>query len=94
MPRAALAANKRCIAAARDRARDGFAEEIAATRRLYDHPETRRAGVGLPRPGAPTESHAKENEIHELDNKIAIVTGAASGIGKATADAGARRRHA
>ena len=42
IPKAALAANKRCIAAAADPARDGFAEELAATRRLYDHPETRR----------------------------------------------------
>jgi enoyl-CoA hydratase/carnithine racemase len=41
-PRAALAANKRCIAAASDAERDGYAEEIAATRALYDHPETRR----------------------------------------------------
>jgi enoyl-CoA hydratase/carnithine racemase len=41
-PRAALAANKRCIGAALDAGRDGFAEEIAATRQLYDHPETRR----------------------------------------------------
>lgn len=41
-PKAALAANKRCIAAAFDAARDGFAEEIAETRALYDHPETRR----------------------------------------------------
>jgi enoyl-CoA hydratase len=41
-PRAALAANKRCIAAAGDVARDGYAEELASTRRLYDHPETRR----------------------------------------------------
>ncbi|HRP28543.1 MAG TPA: enoyl-CoA hydratase/isomerase family protein [Burkholderiaceae bacterium] len=42
MPKAALAANKRCIAAATDCARDGYAEEIAETRLLYDHPDTRR----------------------------------------------------
>jgi enoyl-CoA hydratase/carnithine racemase len=41
MPKAALAANKRCIAAQSDPGRDGYAEEIAETRRLYDHPETR-----------------------------------------------------
>jgi enoyl-CoA hydratase/carnithine racemase len=41
-PRAALAANKRCIAAAGDPARDGYAEELAATRALYHDPETRR----------------------------------------------------
>jgi enoyl-CoA hydratase len=41
-PKAALAANKRCIGAALDASRDGFAEEIAETRQLYDHPETRR----------------------------------------------------
>jgi len=42
MPKAALAANKRCIAAATDPHRDGYTEEIAETRTLYDHPETRR----------------------------------------------------
>lgn len=42
MPKVALAANKRCIAAATDCARDGYAEEIAETRALYDHPDTRR----------------------------------------------------
>ena len=42
LPKAALAAAKRCIAAQADPARDGFAEELAATRQLYDHPETRR----------------------------------------------------
>lgn len=41
MPKAALAANKRCIAAATDVARDGYGEELAETRLLYDHPETR-----------------------------------------------------
>ncbi len=42
MPKAALAANKRCIAAATDPARDGYADEISETRTLYDHDETRR----------------------------------------------------
>ncbi len=42
MPKAALAANKRCIAAATDPERDGYADEITETRTLYDHPETRR----------------------------------------------------
>ncbi len=42
MPKAALAANKRCIAAATDCARDGYAQELAETRTLYDHPETHR----------------------------------------------------
>jgi enoyl-CoA hydratase/carnithine racemase len=41
MPKAALAANKRCIAAATDPGRDGYADEISETRTLYDHPETR-----------------------------------------------------
>lgn len=41
MPKEALAANKRCIAAQTDPARDGYAEELAETRALYDHPETR-----------------------------------------------------
>jgi enoyl-CoA hydratase len=42
MPKAALAANKRCIAAASDAGRDGYAEELFETRALYDHPETRK----------------------------------------------------
>lgn len=42
IPRAAVAASKRCIAAVDDPRRDGFADELASTRRLYDHPETRR----------------------------------------------------
>jgi len=41
LPRAAIAAAKQCIAAAQDHARDGFAEELAQTRRLYQHPVTR-----------------------------------------------------
>jgi enoyl-CoA hydratase len=41
-PKAALAANKRCISAAGDANRNGFSEEITETRQLYDHPETRR----------------------------------------------------
>jgi len=42
VPRAALAENKHCIALAGVPGDAGFAAEIAATRRLYDHPETRR----------------------------------------------------
>jgi enoyl-CoA hydratase len=42
LPKAALGAIKHCIDAEGDPARDGYAEEIAATRKLYDHPETRR----------------------------------------------------
>ena len=42
LPKAALAACKRCIAAERDPACEGFAAEIAATRALYDDGETRR----------------------------------------------------
>jgi enoyl-CoA hydratase len=41
-PKAALVASKRCIAAQSEPASDGFAAEIAATRALYDDPETRR----------------------------------------------------
>jgi benzoate-CoA ligase family protein len=41
-PRPALAASKGCLAAFGDPHRDGYAEELAATRRLYQHPETRR----------------------------------------------------
>jgi enoyl-CoA hydratase len=42
MPKVALGASKRCIAAVHDPACDGFAAEIAATRELYDDPATRR----------------------------------------------------
>lgn len=42
LPRHTLAETKRCIALAAAPRGDGFAAEIAATRRLYDHPETRR----------------------------------------------------
>jgi enoyl-CoA hydratase len=41
LPRAAIAGAKQCIAAAQDATRDGFAEELAQTRRLYQHPVTR-----------------------------------------------------
>ena len=40
MPKAALLASKRCIHAEGDSSRNGFNEEIAATRRLYEHAET------------------------------------------------------
>ena len=42
LPRIALASNKHCIGAVGDPWSDGFAEEIAATRRMYDDDETRR----------------------------------------------------
>lgn len=42
LPAAALAAAKRCIAAALDPARDGYAEELAQSRRLYANEATRR----------------------------------------------------
>jgi len=41
LPASALACCKACIAAARDPGRDGFAEEINASRRLYGEPATR-----------------------------------------------------
>jgi enoyl-CoA hydratase len=40
LPRHALGAAKECIAAGLDQSRDGFAEEIAHTRKLYQHPAT------------------------------------------------------
>lgn len=42
MPKAALLASKRCIAAGADPERDGFAEEIDSTRDLYAQAESRR----------------------------------------------------
>ncbi len=40
MPKAALVLSKRCMHAAGDPGRDGFAEEITATQSLYEEPET------------------------------------------------------
>lgn len=42
IPRSAIVANKRCIAAAADAGPEGFERELSLTRSLYDHPETRR----------------------------------------------------
>lgn len=42
LPAAALAACKSCITAADDPARDGYAEELAASRRLYGNETTRQ----------------------------------------------------
>lgn len=42
MPRLAFAENKRCIALAAVPGEVGYAAEIDATRRLYQHPETKR----------------------------------------------------
>ena len=41
IPKAALAANKRCIAAQNNAGRNGYDDELAETRMLYEHPETR-----------------------------------------------------
>jgi enoyl-CoA hydratase len=41
LPRQALGAAKECIAAAQDDSRDGFAEELAHTRHLYQQDATR-----------------------------------------------------
>ncbi len=59
LPRAALAEAKHCIAAQGDPARDGFAEELAATRRLYDDPETRRRVAEFLNPTS-NENRSKE----------------------------------
>jgi len=42
LPAAALAANKRCIAAALDTSVDGYELELTETRKLHDNPETKR----------------------------------------------------
>ena len=55
LPARALAACKSCITAAGDPARDGFAEEIDASRRLYRDPATReRVQAFLARSARPT----------------------------------------
>jgi enoyl-CoA hydratase/carnithine racemase len=60
-PRAALAANKRCIAFARAGSAEGFAAEIASTRALYAAPQTlERVGAFLDRPRAASDK-PKEN---------------------------------
>ena len=59
LPKAAVAEAKRCIAAQGDSTRDGFTEELAASRRLYHHPETRRrVSEFLNR--STTQGHSKE----------------------------------
>jgi enoyl-CoA hydratase len=52
LPRQALGAAKECIAAALDGARDGFAEEIAHTRHLYQQTATRDLVAAFLAPGA------------------------------------------
>jgi enoyl-CoA hydratase len=59
VPRHTMAENKRCIALAMAVQGDGYAAEIAATRRLYEHPETRRrVSAFIDRSAAPTEEKA------------------------------------
>ncbi|MCM2251511.1 MAG: enoyl-CoA hydratase/isomerase family protein [Ramlibacter sp.] len=50
LPRDALSAAKQCIAAALDARRDGFAEEIAHTRHLYQQPATRERVTAFLKP--------------------------------------------
>lgn len=52
LPRMALGAAKQCIAAALDPTRDGFAEEIAHTRQLYQQATTRERVAAFLQPGA------------------------------------------
>lgn len=59
LPKAALAMAKDCIAAQGNPDRDGFSEEIAASRRLYHHPETRSKISEFLNRNA-TQSHSKE----------------------------------
>lgn len=59
VPRYTLAENKRCIALAAAVPGEGYAAEIAATRRLYQNPETRRRVTAfLDRNAAPTKEQA------------------------------------
>lgn len=59
VPRYTLAENKRCIALAAAAPGEGYAAEIAATRRLYQNPETRRRVTAfLDRNAAPTKEQA------------------------------------
>ncbi|MBP5990805.1 MAG: enoyl-CoA hydratase/isomerase family protein [Piscinibacter sp.] len=59
VPRYTLAENKRCIALAAAVPGEGYAAEIAATRRLYQNPETRRRVTAfLDKNAAPTKEQA------------------------------------
>jgi enoyl-CoA hydratase/carnithine racemase len=60
VPRATLAENKRCIALAGAPHGDGYAAEIAATRRLYENPETRRRVAAFLDKGAAPSPAAKD----------------------------------
>ena len=64
MPKAALAANKRCIAAQGDRRTRRLRRRDRARRgALYDHPETRRKVVRIPDPRRLT-ANSKENDMN------------------------------
>jgi enoyl-CoA hydratase/carnithine racemase len=58
IPRTTLGENKRCIALAGAAHGDGFAAEIAATRRLYENPETRRRVAAFLDKTTPTKEQA------------------------------------
>ena len=98
LPRPALAAIKRCIAA----------QALGGTRGLHrgarrDTAPVRRPGGAAPGYGISRSKRPKESfqgDIMKFSDRIAVVTGSASGIGQATAEAlaeergdGVHRRH-